>query len=162
MDYSLTGSSVHGILQARMLEWIAMPCPRGSSWPRDRTRILMLPALAGEFFSQIAPLGKYSYSCSVQLLSCVRLFATPRTLARQASLSITNSWSLLKLMSIKSWCHPTICHPLLLSPPSSPTFNLSQHQGLFQWVGSLHQVVKVLEFQLQHQSFHWTLRTDLL
>ena len=44
-------------------------------------------------------------------------------------------------------------HPL--SSPSPPTFNLSQHQGLFQWVGSLHQVAKVLEFQLQHQSLQW-------
>ena len=44
-------------------------------------------------------------------------------------------------------------HPL--SSPSSPAFNLSQHQGLFQWVSSLHQVAKVLEFQLQHQSFPW-------
>ena len=42
-------------------------------------------------------------------------------------------------------------HPL--SSPSPPTFNLSQHQGLFQWVSSSHQVAKVLEFQLQHQSF---------
>ena len=44
-------------------------------------------------------------------------------------------------------------HPLL--PPSPPAFNLSQHQGLFQWISSLHQVAKVLEFQLQHQSFQW-------
>ena len=44
-------------------------------------------------------------------------------------------------------------HPLL--SPSPPVLNLSQHQGLFQWVSSLHQVVKVLEFQLQHQSFQW-------
>ena len=43
-------------------------------------------------------------------------------------------------------------HPL--SSPSPPVFNLSQHQGFFKWVSSLHQVVKVLEFQLQHQSFH--------
>ena len=42
-------------------------------------------------------------------------------------------------------------HPLL--SPSLPAFNLSQHHGLFQWISSLHQVVKVLEFQLQHQSF---------
>ena len=48
------------------------------------------------------------------------------------------------------------------SPPSPPTFNLSQHQGLFQGVSSLHQVAEVLEFQLQHQSFQWTPRTDLL
>ena len=51
-------------------------------------------------------------------------------------------------------------HPL--STPFPPAFNLSQHQGLFQWLGSLHQVAKVLEFQLQHQSFQWTPRTDLL
>ena len=43
-------------------------------------------------------------------------------------------------------------HPLL---PSSPALNLSQHQGLFQWVGSLYQVAQVLELQLQHQSFQW-------
>ena len=51
-------------------------------------------------------------------------------------------------------------HPL--SSPSPPALNLSQHQGLFQWVSSSHQVAKVLEFQLQHQSFQWTPRTDLL
>ena len=50
-------------------------------------------------------------------------------------------------------------HPL--SSPSSPAFNLSQHQGLFQWVSSSHQVANVLEFQLQHQSFQWTPRTNL-
>ena len=51
-------------------------------------------------------------------------------------------------------------HPL--SSPSPPAFNLSQHQGLFKWVSSSHQVAKVLELQLQHQSFQWTPRTDLL
>ena len=49
-----------------------------------------------------------------------------------------------------------------LSSPSPPAFNLSQHQDLFQWVSSSHQVAKALEFQHQHQSFQWTLRTDLL
>ena len=49
----------------------------------------------------------------------------------------------------------------LLSSPSPPTFSLSQHQGLFQWVNSLHQVAKGLEFQLQHQSFQWAPRTHL-
>ena len=51
-------------------------------------------------------------------------------------------------------------HPLL--SPSLPAFNLSQHQGLFQWVDSSHQVAEVLEFQLQHQSFQWTFSVDLL
>ena len=81
---------------------------------------------------------------SVQSLSSVRLFATPWTAARHASLSITNSQSLLRLMSIESVMPSN--HPL--SSPSPPTFNLSQHQGLFRWVSSSHQVAKVLEFQL--------------
>ena len=51
-------------------------------------------------------------------------------------------------------------HPLLL--PSPPALNLSQHQSLFQWVSSLHQVAKGLEFQLQHQSFQWIFRIDFL
>ena len=51
-------------------------------------------------------------------------------------------------------------HPF--SSPSPPALNLSQHQGLFQWVSSSNQVAKVLEFQLQHQSFQWTPRTDFL
>ena len=51
-------------------------------------------------------------------------------------------------------------HPL--SSPSPPALSLSQHQALFKWVSPSHQVAKVLEFQLQHQSFQWTPRTDLL
>ena len=51
-------------------------------------------------------------------------------------------------------------HPL--SSPSPPAPNPSQHQGLSQWVSSSHQMAKVLEFQLQHQSFQWIFRTDFL
>ena len=51
-------------------------------------------------------------------------------------------------------------HPL--SSPSPPAFNLSQHQGLFQRVSSSHQMAKVLELQLQHQSFQGIFRTDFL
>ena len=60
------------------------------------------------------------------------------------------------------WVHNAIqpSHPL--SSPSLPAFNLFQHQGLFQWVTSSHHVARVLEFQLQHQSFQWTPRTDFL
>ena len=60
---------------------------------------------------------------------------------------------------LSRWCHPT-SYPL--SSPSPPALNLSQHQGLFKWVSSSHQVAKVLEFQPQHQSFQWTPRTDPL
>ena len=96
---------------------------------------------------------------SVQLLSPVWLFATPWTTARQASLSITNSWSPLKPVH---WVGDAIqpSHPL--SSPSPPALNLSQHQGLFKWVSFLHQVSKRLKFQLQNQSFQWTPSTDLL
>ena len=84
---------------------------------------------------------------------------------QHASLSITKFCSLLKLMSIElvmpsnhlgDAIQPS--HPL--SSPSPPAPNPSQHQGLFQWVNSLLWVAKVLEFQLQHQSFQWTPRTD--
>ena len=96
---------------------------------------------------------------SVQSLSHVRLFVTPWTAARQASLSITNSQGLL--MSIELVILSShLSHPL--SSLSLPAFNLSQHQGLFKWVSSSHQVAKVLEFQLQHQSFQWIPRTELL
>ena len=57
------------------------------------------------------------------------------------------------------WGHPTSSSSVV---PFSSTFNLSQHQGLFQWVTSSHQVAKVLEFQLQLQFFQWIFRTDFL
>ena len=90
----------------------------------------------------------------VQLVSHVRLFVTPWTAAHQASLCITISQSLFRLMAIQP------SRPL--SSPSSPALNLSQYQSLFQWVGSSHQVAKVLELQLQHQPFQWTFRVDFL
>ena len=61
---------------------------------------------------------------------------------------------------LSRWYHPTISSSVV--PFSPPALNLSQHQGLFKWVSSPHQVAKVLEFQLQHQSLQWTPRTDLL
>ena len=100
---------------------------------------------------------------SVQSLSHVRLFATPWILARQTSLFITNSWSLSsRTQTHAHWVGDAIqpSHPLSSSSPPVPS--PSQHQGLFQWVNSLHEVAKELEFQLQNQSFQWTPRTDLL
>ena len=60
------------------------------------------------------------------------------------------------------WVGDAIQPSHTLSSPSPPAFNLSQHQGIFKWVSSSLQVAKVLEFQLQHQTFQWTPRTDLL
>ena len=97
---------------------------------------------------------------SVQSLSRVQLFVTPRTAARQASLSITNSRSSLRLTSIESVMpssHLILCRPLLLLPPIPPYIKV-----FFQWVNSSHEVATVLEFQLQHHSFQRNPRTDLL
>ena len=96
---------------------------------------------------------------SVQSLSRVWLFATPWTAGRQASLSITNSQSPPKPRSIESVMpsnHLILCHPLLLLPQSFPALGSFQMSQLFT------SGAKVLEFQLQHQSFQWTPRTDLL
>ena len=60
------------------------------------------------------------------------------------------------------WVGDAIQSSYPLSSPSPPAFNLLQHQGLFQWVGSSHQMAKVLEFQLQHHSFQWIFRIDFL
>ena len=89
----------------------------------------------------------------------VQLFVTPWTAACQASISFTISQSLLKLVH---WVSDTIhaSHPLL--SPSPPALNLSQNQDLFQWVGCLHRVAKILKLQHQHQSFQWILKVDFL
>ena len=95
---------------------------------------------------------------SVQSLSRVWLFATPWTTARQASLFITNSQSTPKPCSLSQWCHPTISSSII--PFSCP--HLSQHQRLFQWVSSSHEVAKVLEFQLQYLSLQRNPRAGFL
>ena len=77
---------------------------------------------------------------------------SPWTAAHQASLSLTISRGLLKFKSTMP------SHPLTPSSPSA--LNPFQRQGLFQWVGPLHQMTKILEPQLQHQSFPWVFRVD--
>ena len=102
------------------------------------------------------------------------------------NLCCTAKWlSYTRISSVAHWCL-TLCDPIDCSTPGLPVhhqlpeftqthvhrvddaiqpshpLSSSQHKGLFQWVSSSHQVAKVLEFQLQHQSFQWTPRTDLL
>ena len=131
---------------------------RLSNWTELNSFILFRNKIS-EF--QLIPLLKeIGTISSVQSLSGVRLFATPWIAAHQASLSVTNSRSSLKLSvhQVGDAIQPS--HPL--SSPSPPAPNPSQHQGLFQWVNSSHEVAKVLEFQLQHHSFQRTPRTNLL
>ena len=106
------------------------------------TKLLVYPA---QSFRESEP----SQFSLVQSLSRFRLFATPWIAACQASLSITNSRSSLKLTSIKlvmPSSHLILGRPLLLVPSIPPSISL------FQWVNSSHEVAKILEFQSQHQS----------
>ena len=86
---------------------------------------------------------------SLQSLSCIPFFAIPWTAAYQTSLSITNSWSCLSSCPSSWWYHSTISSSVV------PFFCLQSFpaSGSFPWVGSSHQMVKVLKFQLQHRSF---------
>ena len=94
---------------------------------------------------------------SVQLLSHIWLLVTPWTAAGQASLSNTNSRSLLKFMSIAKVMpsnHLILCCPLLFPPSIFLSIRVFSNEA--------HQMAKVLDFQLQHQSFQWIFRTDFL
>ena len=119
MNCSLPGSPIHGILQARiLLERVAMPSSRISSWPRPNQDI----------YCWAIREAQVNICQSFQSFSHARLFVIPWTVAREASLSITNSWSLLKLMSIESMMSSNqliFCRPFLLLPsifPSIPVF----------------------------------------
>ena len=97
---------------------------------------------------------------SVQLLRHVQFFETPWIPARQASLSITNSQSLLKLMSVTSVMpskHIILCGPLVLPPSIFPRLKVYSNESVLS-----HQMDTVLEFQLQHQSFQWIFKTEFL
>ena len=124
-----------------------MPSSRGSSW----SRVSYAPASASGFFTTSAT-WEAQFS-SVQSLSHAWLFATPWIAARQASLSITNSQSLLKRMPIESVMpssHLIICRPLLLLPPIPPSIRVFSNESalLIRWP--------------KYWSFQWTPRTDLL
>ena len=151
MGFSLPGSSIHGIFQARVLKGVPFPSPGRASQPKDQTQVShtagrYITVWATREFREVYNIictTKYPIyklilyqiilSCleidfhSVQSLSCVGLFATPWTAASQASLSITNSQSLLKLMSIESVMpssHLILCHPLILLPSIFPSIRV--------------------------------------
>ena len=147
--------------------WSGLPFPSPGDLP-DLGIKPSSPALACRFFTTKPPekplictLFVYIYMHQFSSVAQSCLFATPWAAAHQASLSITNSRRLPKQTHVH-WVSDAIqpSHPL--SSPSPPALNFSQHQGLFKWVSSSPQVAKVLAFQLQHQFFQWTPRTDLL
>ena len=140
MDCSSPGSPFHGILQARMLEWVAIFDSRGI-FPTQGLNPSVLHFLNGQADSsllssvaQLSPALCYPLDCS-----------TPGFLVLYQLPEFTQTHV--------HWVGDAIQSSHTLSSPSPPAFNLSQHQGLFQGVSSLHQVAKVLEFQFQHPSF---------
>ena len=131
MDCCPPGSFFHGQEYWSGLPW----SPSGDLlYPGIKPASLMPPALAGGFFTTSAtweahPLPQFS---SVQSLSHVRLFVTPWIAARQASLSITNSQSLFKLMSIElvmPSSYLILCRPLLLLPPIPPSIRVFSNES---------------------------------
>ena len=129
MDCSPPGSSVYGILQARILECIgvAISFSRQSSPPRDQTCVSYFSCIAGYYIL------KFYFILLLLLLSlnCFWFFATPSTAARQAALSSTISQRLLKFMSIKSvmpFNHLILCCPHLLWPSIFPIIRVFSNE----------------------------------
>ena len=123
-------------------------------WPRIELRPLALGAQnLSHWITREAP-----KVIVVQSLSCIRLLAILWTLYSMPGFLVHHSLPELTQTHVH-WVGDAIqpSHPL--SSPS-PALNLAQHQGLFHWIGSSHQLAKVLE--LQHQSFQWILRVDFL
>ena len=87
MGYSLPGSSVHGIFQARILEWVAIFSSKGSSWPKDPTHVSCVSCIADWFFTTEPPKAGVKWK-KVKSLRHVRFFVTPWTVTCQAPLSM--------------------------------------------------------------------------
>ena len=160
MDCNPPGSFVHGILQARILEWVAIPFSKGSSWSRGQTWV---SCIAGRFLTDWPPGKPMKGISSLQFSSVTQLCPTLCDPMNHSMPGLPVHHQLLEFSQtfvhqVGDAIQPS--HPL--SSPSPPALNHSQHQGLFQWVNSSHEVAKVLEFPPQHQSFQWTPRTDLL
>ena len=153
MDCSLPDSSVHGILQARVLEWVATPSSRGSSQPRDRT---CGSCTAGRFFTcwttwEAHPI---TYVClfhmsSVQFSSVTQSCPTLCDPMNHSMPGLPvhhhlQEFTQTHVHRVRDAIQPS--HPGSSSSPPAP--NPFQHQSLFQWVNSSHEVAKVPEFQL--------------
>ena len=136
---------------SRQEYWHGLPCPSPGDLPKPGIESVsfMSPALAGGFFTTEPP-GKPLFS-SVQFSSvaqsCLTLCnITPGFPVHHQLLEFTQT----RVHRVSDAIQPS--HPL--SSPSLPALNLSQHQGLFQWVGSSHHVAKILKLQLQHHPIH--------
>ena len=145
IDCSLTVSSVHWIFQARILARFknsgknGLPFPPPGDLPDPRIE----PYLSVQFSRSVVSDSLWPHESQHARPPCPS--PTPRV---HPDSRLSNQW-----------CHPAISSSVI---PFSSCPLPSQHQSLFPWVNSMPEVTKVLEFQLQHQSFQWTPRTDLL
>ena len=98
---------------------------------------------------------------SVQSLSHIRLFVTPWTAAHQVSLSIPTPGACSNSYPSSRWCHPTISSSVIPFSSCLQSF-IASGSHWKKWVSSSHQLAKILQFQLQHQSFQWIFRIDFL
>ena len=147
---------------------------RGSSWGRDRTHISCISALlilyqlshweAPTLGSCKFPLTRdWPTMSSVQFSSVAQSCPTLCGPMNRSTSGLPVHHQLPEFTQTHvHWVGDAIQPSYPLSSPSPPVPNPSQHQGLFQWANSLHEVAKELEFQLQHQSSQWTTRTDFL
>ena len=111
LNYSLSNASVHGIVQARILEWVAISSPRGSYQPRNQTHVSCISCIGRQILYQ-------QWVSKWKLLGCVRLFAAPWTVAHQATVGLSRQeyWSGLPFPSPGDITKPGI-------EPSSPVFS---------------------------------------
>ena len=154
-----------GISQARTLKWFAMSYSGGSSWPRGWTCISWTSCISWRILYHWATwkLPVLGSVRSVQFSSVAQSYLTLCDPMNHSTPGLPVHHQLLEFTEthvhrVGDAMQPS--HPL--SSPSPPAHNPSQHQGLFQQVNSSHEVAKVLEFQLQHQSYQWTPRIYLL
>ena len=143
---------------------LLFPSPVDLPDPGIETISPVFPALTDGFFfffftTERLPLRLSTAFSSVQSLSHVWLVMTHEPQHARPPYPSSTPRVHPNPYPSSQWCHPTISSSVI---PFSSCLNTSQHQGLFQWVSSSHQGAKVLEFQLQHQSFQLTPRTDLL
>ena len=172
MACSLPGSSVYGISQARILECVFIPFSRGSFRSRDQTQV---SCSAGGFFIVWAT-KKAKQVTKGQIVYDLTLMKSFSSVQFSCSVMFDSLWP-HGLQHTRLPCYsptPGACsnscpssrwsHSIILFSvfSFSSCFNLSQIQGLFQWVGSSHQLAKVPEHQLQHQCFQWIFRVDFL
>ena len=146
--------ATHSSICASRIQWTEKPGRLYSSWGCKEPETIEWLMLSLSFFICLHKLAQFSSVTQLCLTLCNPMdHSTPGLPVHHQLSEFTQTYV--------HWVCDAIqpSHPLLTP---SPTFNLSQHQGLFKWVSSSHQVAKVLEFQFQHQSFQWIFRTDFL